>query len=212
MSESYFLESKATGTWEYEIQEGKIKVNYPINLGFNEIPESHRKTLEDDPGYQARIKKGLYKEMKQKGGRTIAENAIKGKDTKAIEAAKDAKEARNLYKGKVVEMKKELDAKLKFGKTEFHRKLQDMIELRTEALSEVKVLKDEKLTMAGEHSGIEAGLKKDLEISKGEFNELIKGLEKELSDLKLSSEKKIKSLEGENKALEAQVKNLKKAK
>jgi hypothetical protein len=182
MSESYFLESKATGTWEYEIQEGKIKVNHPIKLGFNEIPESHRKTLEDDPGYQARIKKGTYKEMKSKG-KLAAENAIKGKDTKEIEAAKDVKEAKELYKGKIVEMKKDFDDKTKTEKTATNEKLQNMVDLRGEALREVKTLKEENVKILGESSS----------------------LKKELSELKASSENKIKDLEN-------QVKNLKKAK
>jgi hypothetical protein len=229
MSESYFLESKASGTWEYEIQEEKAKVNYPVVLGFNEIPESHRKTLEADPGYQARIKKGIYKEIKQKG-KAGAENAIKAKDTKAIDAAKDAKEAKELYKGKVLEMKEELKKTLKEEKAAFNLKLQDMVDLRGEALNKIKDLEADKIKALGENAGVESGLKIELKLEKDKNTELngelekvkksFKGektaLENGLEDLKTSSKKEVDGLKTshvkEIEKLKAEIKKLKEAK
>ncbi len=200
----YFLNSKATGTWEYEIQEGKTKVKYPINLGFNEILESHRKTLEDDPGYKARIKKGVYKELKPKEALQAGQ-----KDEKSIDKAKDVSDAKDLYKTKISELKDLHKEELKKVKVANQEQIQQLVDSRGGVLEEVKILKEKIVTLSGEFAGTESELKKALVIAKGEFDDLVLESSKEIESLKVSSEKKIKALEGEKKALEKQIKDLK---
>ena len=201
MADTFFLKSKAKGTWEYEIEEGKVKVKYPIKFDFNEIPESHRKTLEDNPGYQSKIARKVYEVLKPKAA-MMADK----RDTKSIDAAKELKEAKALFNAKVSELKEEHKTLMKKEKEERKAQVQQLTDSRGEALRQVKELEGEKVTLLGKIAGSESEAKKELELSKDEFNELLKGLEKELLDLKVSSEKKIKSLEGEKKALENKTK------
>lgn len=198
------LESKANGTWEYEILEEKVKVKYPIKKGFNEIPGSHVETLEKDHGYKTKVKKGVYKVLK--GGKALAASKA---DEKSLEGAKDVKKAEELYKSKVADLKKEHADQLKKEKDEYKSKVQELTELRAEALNQVKELEKEKIVLAGELASATGESKKELEILEGELADSKKAHDKQVSDLNISSEKKVKSLEGEKKALEDQVKKLK---
>lgn len=194
------LDSKAKGDWWYEIEEDKVKVKYRIKFGFNEIPESHVKVLEKDPGFKAKLGR-LYKVLKKS---EVAKE--EKKDTKDIDAANDLKKAKAAYNSKVSDLKKEHEGLMKKQKEEYKTEVQKLTDLRGEALRRVKELEAEKVTLSGKLAGIEVENNKNAELSKAEFDELVKGLEKELADLKVSSEKKIKALEGEKKALENKLK------
>lgn len=209
------LESKAGGTWEYEVLESvegakeKVKVKYPIKKGFNEVPEEHIDTLEKDPGYQARVKNGTYKILK--GGKAIS---AKKKDEKVVDNAKDSEEAKELFKKKIADLKEDHAAELKKEKDIYKKEYQKLIDSRGEALQKVKALEEEKVALVGKVSQLEAGTKTDSEILKAEIAGLNEDLEKQskehdetINALKIESEKQIKALEGENASLAAKVKD-----
>jgi hypothetical protein len=205
------LQSKANGTWEYEILEGKTKVKYKIKKGFNEIPESHVETLEDDPGYNGKIRRGVYKVLKGSKAK-----AAEKSDEKSLDKAREVNEVKALYKDKISDLKKEHTDQLKKDKEDFNSKIQSLTELRKEALDKVKILEAAKLTFDGEMAQLKAGANKDAEILKTEFKDLETEKDKlekdsaaELSKLKTDSQKAIKALEGEKASLEKKVKDQK---
>ncbi len=156
------LNSEANGTWWYEIEEGKIKVKYPIKPGFQEIPESHIKTLESDPGYNTMVAKQKYKILK--GGK--AKLAAKA-DEKEVEAAKKVSDAKQIAKDQIAESKKEHVAEMKKAKDEHNSKYQEIVNMRGEALQQVKALEKEKVVLEGEKAGFQKQLDgKDKEIKK----------------------------------------------
>lgn len=227
--EELMLNSKAGGTWEYEIEEkvegvgATVKVKHAIKKGFNTVPGSHVETLEKDPGYVARVKKGTYVILK--GGKALsAKKKAESADGKALDDAKDVENAKDLYKKKISDLKDNHAEELKKEKEIYKAEYQKLIESRGEALRKVKELEDEKLSLVGQISQLEAGSGKEVEFLKKEVSELKSDLEKqsknsesELNTLKTESQKTIKALEGKNEALEkkvqeqaGQIKNMKK--
>lgn len=199
------LESKANGTWEYEILENKVKVKYKIAKGLNEIPESHIETLEADLGYKARVKNGTYKVLK--GGKAIT--AAKKSSEKPIDNAKDLDEIKEAGKSVISDLKKQHKSELKAKNDEFTTEYQKLTDAKGEALRRVKELEKEKLILDGQVAQLKAGSDKDLEALKSEISDLKKEHDSSMLDLMTENEKKVKALEGEKGSLEKQVESLK---
>lgn len=199
------LESKANGTWEYEILENKVKVKYKIKKGLNEIPESHIETLEADLGYKARVKNGTYKVLK--GGKAIT--AAKKSSEKPVDDAKDLDEIKEAGKSVISDLKKQHKSELKAKNDEFTTEYQKLTDAKGEALRRVKELEKEKLVLDGQVAQLKAGSDKDLEVLKSEISDLKKEHDASMLDLMTENEKKVKTLEGEKGSLEKQVENLK---
>lgn len=189
MAEKY-LQSEALGTWTYEIEEGKTKVKYHIRPGLNLIPDSHFKTLDEDPGYKARLKQKVYKILNQKKGAALANS-----DNEEIEKAADEKAAKDSYKQKIEELKKEHSEEMKSVKADFKSQIQQLTDSRGEALQKVKDLEAEKKSLKIDLADFEAKKQKDIETlekkiedleeEKKKLNLKINGLEKEVKDLKV---------------------------
>ncbi len=212
------LQSNAGGTWEYEISEKpegsdrEMKVKYPIKPGFNEIPASHIATLEKDHGYVTMVKQEIYKIIKS--GKELADaKSGASSDEKALEVAKNAEEAKILYKGKISELKTAHVGELKKEKDIYQAEYQKLIDSRGEALQKVKALEDEKIVLLGKISELEAGAGQDVKLLEEEVSGLKADAEKQTKDhdsavtaLKTESQKQIKALEGKNGSLETKVK------
>ncbi len=198
------LNSKAGGTWWYEILEDKIKIKHPIKKGFNEIPESHMKVLETDHGFKARVANKTYEVLK--GGKAKLAAAV---DESAADAAKDVDEAKSISKKKIAELKATHADELKKEKDLYKAEYQKLTGLKGEAIRRVKELESERVVLDGQIAQLKAGSNKDSEILKTEIEDLKKENDESLLGLMADHEKKMKSLEGEKGSLEKQVAKLK---
>ena len=186
MAEMIFLNSKAKGTWEYEIEEDKLKVKYPIVFGFNEIPPAHMKTLENDPGFKFKIKKKIYEVLNKKQALVADKSA-----EKKVDAAKELKQVKEICKDEIVKLKKEHEDAIKKNKATFASQTESLTTGRGEALQQVKELEKEVTTLKGELANI------------GDKHKM------ELDNMKAISDKETAKFMDEKKNLESQIKNLK---
>jgi chromosome segregation ATPase len=210
MADMIFLNSKAKGTWEYEIEENKIKVKYPIVFGFNEIPESHMKTLEENPGFKFKIKKEIYKVLNKKQA-MVADKTSE----KKVDAAKELKQVKEICKAEIVELKKEHEKAVKKNKVDHASQTEALIKGRGEALQKVKELEKEVTTLKGELANIGDKHKQELDNMKAASDketEKFMDEKKVLEDAKTALGKEISGLKTEKKDLEKQLAALKKAK
>lgn len=182
-----FLESKARGDWWYEIEEGKIKVKYKIKFGFNEIPESHIKMLENNPGYQAKLARKTYKILNKKQALV----ADKTKE-KVIDQAKELKQVKEVCKQEIAALKKDHEKSVKANSEDFKKQHQVLIDARGEALRELDKIKKENTSLKCELANI------------GEKHK------KELDNMKAASGKEAEKFIKEKTVLENQIKDLKK--
>lgn len=209
------LESKANGTWEYEIVEivgkdkNEVKIKHKIKKGLNEIPESHIETLESDHGYKAKIKRGVYEVLK--GGKAIK---AKKADEKPIDDAKDLEGIKEAGKTAIADLKEKHVGELRTKNEEFTAANQKLTNSRGEALQKVKDLEEVNLKLTGELATAKGGTDADNELLKTEITDLKSEAEKKakdhesaLSTLKTANEKAVKTLEGAKSALEKKVKD-----
>lgn len=189
-----FLDSKARGDWWYEIPDGKTKTKHKIKFGFNEIPSEHVKILEKDPGYNARLAKKTYKILKPKEA-LVAEKS----DEKTVDKAQELKQAKEIYKEKIAELKKQHEIEIKKNISDFKTQNQTLIEGRGEALKEVEKIKKENTSLSGKLSELDAKQKKEIENLKDSFAKEKEKLEIQVNDLQESNKK----LEGQIKQLKA---------
>lgn len=205
------LMSEANGTWEYEIQEKEVKVKHKITKGLNEIPSSHIERLESDLGYQARVKKGVYKVLK--GGKAIT---AKKASEKPIDDSKDLDEIKEAGKLVIYDLKKKHKDELKAKNDEYTTEYQKLTNARGEALRKVKDLEGENLKLTGEIANAKGGsdadkkiLETEIDDLKSEADKVAKKNDADTLALMTENEKKVKTLEGEKGSLEKQVESLK---
>jgi len=179
MADNY-LQSKATGTWTYEVPENGVKSKYQIKFGINEIPNSHKKVLEEDLGFQAKTQKKLYKWLTGKkemaAAKTADEDVVEKSDPKAE------------YKKKISELKAENEEALKRQKNELQAEVQKYVNLRGEEIQKNKDLEAEVKSLKVDLADFEGKKQKEVDSLKDENKKLkleVNKLEKENKDLKV---------------------------
>jgi len=180
------LQSHANGDWGYEIGDGAKKQMYFVKLGIQTIPESHMKIIKKDPGYQARVKKGLFKELKPA---EIKKQAKAEAKTSATE--KELADYQKEIVAEKAELVKNHETQLKTLRADFEKRIQTATESRAMAETQVKALNSEKLELTGRLAGVPDSIKTEVKkvqdasnSEKAELNKTITAQKKEIEALK----------------------------